>query len=262
MISLPRLTPRNFCRASSAVMHIFDTVGGSRCLLIAKHLQSEIESQIPSTKDFFAYRNELLHEENSVEIDALLSCEEKLHSKILCLNKRIDDLKDGHKKKELVCTRTSLQTTENKLKDVTKRLNRKLSDSRSIVENERRVHFIFHWMIHSFEKEAIRCCTSHEAPFVSRDTAVKRFRNALDLYSSVQSKLKKEKERSEDIESKEGSCRAIEESVGEIEKHLEKYIQGVNPSILEVKTKLYEKKQTSMREFAFSEKRTKEELGK
>lgn len=241
-------------------MNVLKTVEGSRCLFLIQHLQTQLEALIPNTKDFFEYRNELLQEENSPEIDELLSCEHELHSKMQYLGNRMHEVKDEDKRKDLVCTRASLQTTENKLKDVSKQLNRILVDSRCIVENHRKSQSIIHWMKQKLDIDVDHDLLCLETP-ISRETALNKFRDVFALYSSLQGQLRMEKERALYVESKVNELAKVQDAVNQIERSLSDYCGGSVPSVLERKSRFYENKESTLREYKITEESFHEELG-
>ena len=241
-------------------MNALKTVEGSRCLLLLQHLQAQLKALIPNTKDFFDYRNELLQEENSPEIDELLSCEHELRSKMQYLSNRMHEVKDEDKRKDLVCTRAALQTTEKKSKDVSKQLNRILVDSKSIVENHRKIQSIIHWMKQKLNIDVDNRLLCLETP-ISRKTALSKFRDVFALYSSLQGKLREEKERALYVESKVNELATVQDEVNQIERRLSDYCGGSVSSVLERKSRFYEKKESSLREYQIIEESFHEESG-
>ena len=119
------------------------------------NVQSQIEQIQPNTRDFLKYRNEILKSDDREESKVLINTEVKLHRKKDRLERRISDIKYSEKKKDFVDARAKLYVSANKLKEVTRQLNRILCEAGTVVENQAKLQTLFGWMKEKLERNQI-----------------------------------------------------------------------------------------------------------
>lgn len=200
------------------------TVQGCRSLFVLRNLQNRIGKLLPNSKDFCEYRNEILNDENITDSKALIDNEERLRQEKDRLEKLIEEVKDDEKKKEFVVTRSKLNTTRTNLRDISKRLNRLLYETKTVVENEMKLQSIFLWLKEKLGSDDIQNFLEgqHDGSNVSR-TTIEKNQAMMTIYISLQSDISKLKNRHTAISLKRIELESISKEIEQSERNLKSY---------------------------------------
>jgi hypothetical protein len=242
-------------------MSQLSTIQGIRSLIILQNLQNQIEQHLPTIKDFFKYRDEILKSEGWDETQILIKTEESLRVKKDYLENRINETKEGEKKKEFVDTRAKLHTTTNKLKDVSKQLNRILCETRAVTENELKLQHVFSWINEKLERDSIESFLLSQNSIISSGTAIEKNQRMTKVYGSLQNEMAEMKKRASNITIKEAGLQTLRTKIEQVEGDLKAYMQGTNTALLSHRVEMNQMKESKVREFQQLELQFREEIG-
>lgn len=239
------------------------TVQGCRSLFVLRNLQNRIGKLLPNSKDFCEYRNEILNDENITDSKALIDNEERLRQEKDRLEKLIEEVKDDEKKKEFVVTRSKLNTTRTNLRDISKRLNRLLYETKTVVENEMKLQSIFLWLKEKLGSDDIQNFLEgqHDGSNVSR-TTIEKNQAMMTIYISLQSDISKLKNRHTAISLKRIELESISKEIEQSERNLKSYQKCSDGGLNSHNSEKSQMKESKVREFREVEDEIKEEINK
>ncbi len=236
------------------------TTEGHRIIAILNIVQSRIEQLLPNSKDFLKYRDEILKNDNRHEIKVLIDTEAKLKSKKGCLERRIDEIKHNEKKKDFVDARAKLYITGNKLKEVTRQLNRIFCDTGSVIENEAKLQTLFRWIKQKLERDEIEAILLGQKDTILSGIATKDNEVMMKKYSSLQSEISLVRKGFDEIMLEEKSLESLLQKLQEVETHLDLYRQGQGRPDRVLSSNMAELKECRLREFAQKKMQLREEI--
>lgn len=242
-------------------MSQLQTVQGYRNLFVLRNLQNRIGKLLPNSKDFCEYRNEILIYEDIIDSKTLIDNEASLREEKGRLEKRIKEVKDDVKKKEFVVTRANLNTTTKNLRDVSKRLNRLLCETRTVIENEMKLQSIFAWLKDKLESDDIiqTFLTGQNGHIVSR-TTIEKNQTMMAIYISLQNDISRLKNRHNMISLKRTELEALSKEIERVERDLKSHSQLLDGSPDSHRSEKSHLKESRVREFRQVEAEMREDI--